>query len=289
MSPAKVHAMAHNLGDGIRYFHLPGWEGVELCLGEEVALPVPLQFNDWLEIRLILDGSATVSIGRTQHLVQRDTLVLIRPGELCAMDVADQVRVSFLSLCADPRLLRDADRAPAFAAADATPRPAVFVDPALRALLLAVRRAMTWAATGSTKQDLLRQLIAELGQCGVDGALSPPFGRAGALPPPIQRAIAFMRENSEISLSELATAAGLSKFHFLRLFAAHLGVTPHRYQLLLRVARARTLLRNGVEVVDAAFAAGFYDQSHLTRYFHSIVGVPPHRFQRYGLTPQRPG
>jgi AraC-like DNA-binding protein len=277
--------MAHSLGDGIRYCHLPGWEGVELCLGEDVALPVPLQFNDWLEIRLILDGSATVSIGRTRHFVQRDTLVLIRPGELCAMDVADQMRVSFLSLCADPTLLRDADGAPAFAAAVATPRPAVFVDPALRALLLAVRRAMTWTGAGSTKQDLLRQLIAELGHCGADGAPSPPFGRpAVALPPPIQRAIAFMRENSakEISLSELATAAGLSKFHFLRLFAAHLGVTPHRYQLLLRVACARTLLRNGVEVVDAAFAAGFCDQSHLTRYFHSIVGVPPHRFRRYG-------
>jgi transcriptional regulator GlxA family with amidase domain len=144
---------------------------------------------------------------------------------------------------------------------------------------------MTGRASAARNRALRDELLAALARRGLGAATTA----ADAHPPPIRRALAFLREHAsrEISLDALAHTAGLSKFHFLRRFAGHLGVTPHRYQLLLRVAHARALLRRGVHIADVAFAAGFYDQSHLTRCFHSVVGVPPRRFQRYDSAPAR--
>jgi len=97
----------------------------------------------------------------------------------------------------------------------------------------------------------------------------------------IERALTYLREHfvQEISLQDLAAAAGLSKFHFVRLFAAAVGITPHRYQLLLRINRARYLLRQGDEIAGVAQRTGFFDQSHFTACFRDVVGVTPGRYQ----------
>lgn len=83
---------------------------------------------------------------------------------------------------------------------------------------------------------------------------------------------------SAISLTELAAIAGLGQFTFLRAFAHYSGMTPHAYLLQRRLSLVRKLIRGGMNLVDAAIAAGFADQSHMTRLFVRSYGYTPGRY-----------
>jgi AraC-like DNA-binding protein len=274
----------------VEYFHLPGREGVELIVWHDLAQSLPLQFHDWIELRLVLGGSANISVGRSRSAVSTDSMLVIRPNALSGIQVGRGEPVSLLCLGMDPDLFRRPLNDSRCGSVPVGNSRAVFVDPDVRALVLALQRAMTEGASSSEGDTLLHQLVAAMS--GRDWLDSPPMPRADDAPPlSIQRAMVFLTQRcaQEISLSELAAVAGLSKFHFLRLFSAHVGVTPHRYHLLLRVACARAMLRRGVEIADAALATGFCNQSHLTRCFHSVIGVSPRRYQGCGSVRSRAG
>jgi AraC-like DNA-binding protein len=81
-----------------------------------------------------------------------------------------------------------------------------------------------------------------------------------------------------VTLIELATEAGLSRYQLIRAFARELGLTPHAYILQRRIALAQRLMRAGCDLAEVAVRAGFYDQSHLTRWFVRQFGVTPSRY-----------
>ena len=95
--------------------------------------------------------------------------------------------------------------------------------------------------------------------------------------PGVMRARRYLVErfNESVTLAELATVAGLSKFHLVRQFAAQTGLSPHAFQVHVRVERARMLLRQGFSAVETAMLVGFADQSHLTRHFKRVWGITP--------------
>jgi AraC-like DNA-binding protein len=91
------------------------------------------------------------------------------------------------------------------------------------------------------------------------------------------------RPERNISLDELATAAGIGKFRLIRLFRQRTGLPPHALQLAHRIRSARRLLEAGQATAEAAAAAGFADQSHLHRHFQRSLGVTPAEYrQRFG-------
>lgn len=90
--------------------------------------------------------------------------------------------------------------------------------------------------------------------------------------------------DENVSLRTLARIAGLSPYHLCRVFRQTVGVTPHAYQAQIRIRRAKSLLRAGLSIAEAATAAGFYDQSHLTRHFKRILGLTPGRYVRSTAT-----
>jgi AraC-like DNA-binding protein len=94
---------------------------------------------------------------------------------------------------------------------------------------------------------------------------------------PVERAKMCLRERFDeaMSLSELADAAGLSRFHLLRTFARQVGMPPHVYQIRLRIERACLLMQAGMPPSIAATAVGFADQSHFTRHFRRVMDTTP--------------
>ncbi len=85
----------------------------------------------------------------------------------------------------------------------------------------------------------------------------------------------------ELGLDALASVARLSPFHFCRVFKQSTGMTPHRYVIERRIARARELLATGGLPIEAvAMACGFASQKHFTTSFTRMVGVSPGRFRR---------
>lgn len=94
-------------------------------------------------------------------------------------------------------------------------------------------------------------------------------------------------------LDQLAAEAGLSKFHFLRLFRAAYGVTPGEYVSQRRVERAQDLLRaTNLTVTEVCHAVGFTSLGSFSARFRALVGESPSAFQqRWAATgaPHIPG
>jgi len=77
-----------------------------------------------------------------------------------------------------------------------------------------------------------------------------------------------------IEVATLAGLAGRSPFHFTRIFARAVGVTPYRYVVHLRLRRAIELIRGGqAGLAEIAVRTGFADQSHLSRWVRRVHGV----------------
>ena len=77
-------------------------------------------------------------------------------------------------------------------------------------------------------------------------------------------------------LEDLSKLAGLSRYHFLRVFKAVTGVTPHQWLIRTRLREAARRLARGEEAVtDIALDVGFDDLSNFIRSFHSEFGMSP--------------
>jgi AraC family transcriptional regulator len=86
---------------------------------------------------------------------------------------------------------------------------------------------------------------------------------------------------ADLTLEELANEIGYSRSHFLRLFRATTGMTPHRYVLKRRIEQARLLLRGGdLSIAEVAIACGFSSQAHLTLAFRKQCGLTPAEYRR---------
>lgn len=79
-----------------------------------------------------------------------------------------------------------------------------------------------------------------------------------------------------IEVAQLAELAGRSSFHFSRVFARSVGMTPHRYVIHLRLQVALDHVREGrTGLAEIAADTGFSDQSHLSRWVRRVHGVAP--------------
>ncbi len=84
-----------------------------------------------------------------------------------------------------------------------------------------------------------------------------------------------------LDLDALAAVAGVSKFHFQRLFTATYGVSPAAHLSQRRVERAQDLLRaTNLTVTEVCHAVGFSSLGSFSRRFKELVGETPSEFQR---------
>jgi AraC family transcriptional regulator len=87
---------------------------------------------------------------------------------------------------------------------------------------------------------------------------------------------------NNLSLDQLARETHYSRGHFLRMFRAATGMTPHQYLIERRIERAKHILCDEEEtsLIDIAARCGFSSQSHMTRVFREETGVTPSAFKR---------
>ncbi len=157
----------------------------------------------------------------------------------------------------------------------AFPSPITWDPPLARALLRALYQIE--AAPEETEQ-LLPPLLHELFSRHTYPKLpAPPSAMEEGHGPAVHRAMDHMRDCllDPPSLVTLAADAGLSKFHFLRVFKECTGFTPHAWLLHHRVRLGRQALERGSTPASAAALAGFADQSHFTRRFKAVYGLTP--------------
>jgi AraC-like DNA-binding protein len=88
------------------------------------------------------------------------------------------------------------------------------------------------------------------------------------------------------SLASIARDVGLSPFHLARQFRKHTGSSIHQYLLTLRLATARTRMRNGADnLTQLAVDLGFSSLAHFSTTFRRAYGTPPSRALPAGQPP----
>lgn len=250
--------------------------GVELVTLEGVVQPFPLHFHDFWTIGEIVYGRRrTTCRGEVRELGPGD-LVLFGPGEVHGCQPVNGEPFFYRSVVVPTELF-----APACTSTD--PRFTCFTvrDKELMAALGALY-ALAEDATADAlecEEALTTLILCASTYC--EGAPTNEAPEPTATAAAVERARALLEQHSATgpTLAELAEAAGLSRYHLVRVFAAETGLTPHRYLQAVRANRARDLLALGVEPAEAAARVGFSDQAHMTRVFKALFGLTPARYR----------
>ncbi|MBN3729051.1 AraC family transcriptional regulator [Burkholderia sp. Ac-20379] len=133
-------------------------------------------------------------------------------------------------------------------------------------------------------RDKEAALIEFVGACDADAAQGLPIAPPAApahLAEQIRPALDCLRAepDSDIALDGLARLTGMSRYRLIRAFRAVTGMTPHVWQLNLRINLARARLRDGDSLAALAQHLGFADQAHFQRVFKAYAGATPGAFR----------
>lgn len=99
----------------------------------------------------------------------------------------------------------------------------------------------------------------------------------------LRRVLADMERNlhQAFSLGDLSVAAGMSEYHFSRLFKKATGHSPSQFFIRLRMARARQLLlETERSIIDIGLEVGYSSPSHFSQVFKREVGVTPSQYRK---------
>jgi AraC-like DNA-binding protein len=228
-------------------------------------------------VGLILAGGMEVRRGRERHVFE--------PGDIAAWDPSArhvgrphrserwEARLIVLDLPAVTDLVLDRD-GPAGHVDFRSPR---LRDTRLAQGFLRLHRALEDATWPLERETLLLEWLTDVADRDIGTRGSAWSARRD---PALRRARDLLLEEPapNVTLAQLATAAGASRHRLTRLFRLAYGLPPHRFLLAQRLRLARCLLERGTPVAEVALLAGFFDQSHLHRHFRPTLGVTPARY-----------
>jgi AraC family transcriptional regulator len=83
-----------------------------------------------------------------------------------------------------------------------------------------------------------------------------------------------------LSLEDLSRIAGISKYHFIRLFKNTFNVSPYQYQKRMRLEFAKHQLLEGKELLDVAISIGYADLPTFSKAFKQVFGIAPSLLSR---------
>jgi AraC-like DNA-binding protein len=264
-----------------------GSSGVDLLTADRTRHHYGRHFHEEHAIAVFEAGAQRNRIGRSGGSVcTAGTVVLIPPGEPHTAEPGDRdgywshrtyypdvetVSAAANSLFAGPEI-----------------RHVEFVgtqeirDPDLAARLSFCHRTIELSSDDPLRRqhafaEVIETLLLRYGSSG--RTPRKPGGERAA----VSRAIAHMKDrldDSTLGIEELADAAALSPFYFMRSFRARTGMTVHAYLVQLRLVASQRKLAAGSIPSRVAVECGFCDQSHLIRHFKSAFGVTPGQYAR---------
>lgn len=147
-------------------------------------------------------------------------------------------------------------------------------------LLIEGRGGPDWATAAEYYLDALLVRIA------ASAAATGEFRAAERLmlaPATVRRVQDYVRANiaAKLSLADMASVAGYSRYHFVRAFRRSTGLPPYAWLLMERVRAAQAALRESERPLEqVARAAGFGTHRHFSTRFRDVVGVSPAEYRR---------
>lgn len=225
--------------------------------------------------------SVFTGAGDAPVALQAGTLVFVPAARVHACNPASGTAWSYQMLHLDPQWLHAVRREYAQPPnADPAAEPVrITAEPKLYARFCRLNVLLFSDAEASDKEAALIEFIGDCdtgpGQC-----LEIP-NSALDLARQLQPVLEHLQGPAAIdaSLSELADLSGMSRYQLIRTFRAGTGMTPHAWQLNLRINLAKPRILAGDAIAAVAHDLGFADQAHFQRVFKAHAGVTPGRFR----------
>jgi AraC-like DNA-binding protein len=265
-------------GDSARYWRTSRYNGLECLAARFASHKYTPHTHDSYVVGAIVSGCETFVVRGERRYARAGDVCFVHPGEVHDGEPhgdsyayrMSYPRVELLTEIAGELIGRPSDAAPYF------PEPTVH-DPVTAAMFAEAHRGLglTDALYGDERYvAVMARLLARYARLDGPGPVGTEAG-------PVARVQAYLDAHyaDNVELSTLADVARVSRFHLIRAFRKHTGLTPHAWLADRRVKAARAQLAAGKTPGEVAASCGFADQSHLTRAFKARVGVTPGRFR----------
>lgn len=265
----------------VEFLRDPDLPGLEVRASSYKTVAYPKHTHAGYSVGYVESGGSTVFLrGRTDWLEQGE-IVLIHPEEVHACNPARDGAWSNRMFHLDSGLIARA----AASVLESETGELVFARPVvrnaqllagLRALHASVRQGEAALAKESLLLDCIARLLAMHAEPGRGDA------EANHEPRTVRLAREWLHEHwaEPVRLADLAKATGRSEYAVLRAFRKATSLTPHAYQVQLRMAQARVLLAGGMPIAEVAVETGHTDQSHFTNVFRAQTAATPGQYQR---------
>jgi transcriptional regulator GlxA family with amidase domain len=174
--------------------------------------------------------------------------------------------------------------------------------------LYVVDRGVFTCSGGTAALDMMLHFVSEASAPGIAMAVAEQFihpqirrqednqrlethARYGIDSPTLVEIIRLMEAavESPLDIKQISGRVGISPRQVERLFREQLGASPKKFYLKLRLARARTLLRQTVDpILTIALECGFGSTSHLYHAYHRVFGIAPTEERRLNARLTKP-
>ena len=262
-----------------------GWSLREIVCRAGPSDPPFEERHEGFSVSAVLEGAFTYRSDAGHGLLYPGSLLLGNDGRCFECGHAHGIGDRCISLNVREDLFDE------IAAARASASRFRFSAPSLPASaktlpVIAHMEALSCVPASLCSEELALGLIGRViaAMTGEPRAPAPPTGRETKR---VIEAIRLVESDAgrPLALEDMAARAGMSKYHFLRVFQRLTGVTPHRYLISARLRRAALALASSRRPVLAiALDAGFGDLSTFNKTFRAAFGLTPTRYRASSLS-----
>jgi len=227
---------------------------------------------------IITSGAMQARRGRERYVFQQGDLAMWDPSAphrgMSYGQAQWEARLIILQLPAVEDLLLDPDAPPFPVRFDSAP----VRNPLLAESFVNLHRASERQGSALMQSDLLHEWFRQL----AGGREQETSARRARRDLGLRRACELLRDDptANVTLTQLAAVARISRHRLSRLFRSAYGCPPHQFLLAQRVRLARSLIDVGTSITEAAQRSGFSDQSHLHRHLKRSLGLTPGEYGR---------
>lgn len=273
-----------------RFWRLDSLDDLELNYASYGIQEFPRHFHEEYVIGVTERGLERVSCGGTTYLASPGTLHLLNPGQPCASSSFDEAGITLRTFYPSMGLMRAVlteltgrDRgAPIFPEPIVTPQSSHVAD-----CLKQLHLSLAQPAPRLEQESRFTLVMAKLLRAHAQNRLTERRARREPTKARLVRDFLEAHYAEKISLTHLGSLVNLSTFHLLRIFRDEFGLPPYEYQNQVRLARAKTLLRQGAAIARVASETGYADQSHMTRQFRRFLGITPRQYANSNIVQDR--
>lgn len=267
--------------ENVTYWRDPAITGIEACMVTRSRHVFPNHFHDTIYSFTLMECGASYCLGEThsESLITSGNIGLINPGMVHSCVPDKGIPISYKMIYVD--IERMQDTVSDIFKKDGTVLEfdmLIVKDDNLSSLFNRtfdlIKNNTGRLETDSTFTELAWHMVFRYGK--LKKGAGPPVNEHRA----IRIAMEYLSENldQKISLEDVAKEAGLSRYHFLRVFKTHTGLSPHIFRTQRRIAKAKHLLKKGIPFSHVALETGFSDQSHFTNKFREYTGATPKQY-----------